>query len=94
MFDTYGVMPLRVKWHKHEKGIIKARLWDRDGDICYLCNVPMVYSAATIDHVVPLAKYGKDDMTNYRLVHPLCNIQKGNMTLEQFISSKEKAGVK
>lgn len=91
--DTYGEMPLRIKWHKHEKKTIKNRLWDRDGDICYLCLKPMHYGSATIDHVVPLAKFGKDDMTNYRLVHPLCNIQKGNMTLEQYKNAKEKAAV-
>lgn len=95
LLDKYGdEMPQRVKWHKHEKRGIVAALWARDGNTCYLCTKPLYYSAATIDHVMPLAKGGKDDMSNYRLVHPLCNIQKGNMTLEQFNKSKEMAGVK
>lgn len=85
---TYGEMPARVKWHKHEKATIIQQLWDRDGVICYLCLTPLSYNSATIDHVLPLSKGGKDIMSNYRLVHPGCNIKKGNMTLEQYEQSK------
>lgn len=89
--DKYGDMAMRVKWHKHEKNIIKQRIFERDGDVCYLCEQRIYYPTATIDHVVPLAKGGADDMSNYRLVHPLCNIQKGNMTVDQYLQAKEKA---
>lgn len=92
--NKYGGMPLRVKYYKHEKSYVVAALWKRDGEICYLCNKPMSYGEATIDHILPLAKGGGDNMTNYRLVHLPCNVQKGNMTMEQFNKSKEIAGVK
>lgn len=93
MSDKYGDMAQRVKWHKHEKLQIKSDLWDRDGQTCYLCNQPMTYRAATIDHVQPLAKGGKDDMSNYRLAHPLCNIQKGHLTLDEFRDAQARAAV-
>lgn len=87
--DKYGDLPMRTKYYKHEKNSILYQLWTRDGDICYLCGVAMDYQKVTIDHVLPLAKGGKDEMANYRLVHEFCNLEKGNMTLEQFAQSKE-----
>lgn len=82
--DKFGNLPLREKWFKHEKQAIRAQLWARDGGVCYLCNEPMNYRDASIDHEIPLAKEGKDDITNYRLVHPACNLEKGNMLLEVY----------
>lgn len=91
LYDTFGEdLAFRVKWHKHEKQAIVNKLWDRDGDICYLCNEQMKYREATIDHVVPLAKGGKDVMTNYKLTHPKCNLEKGNMLLEVYLKWREK----
>lgn len=85
LYDTFGEdLAFRVKWHKHEKREIVARLWDRDGDICYLCDQRMNYKTTTIDHEIPLSKGGKDDMSNYKLVHPACNLEKGNMILEVY----------
>lgn len=84
-------LPMRLSYHKHEKRWIVETLFKRDGNICYLCNMPIHEDVATIDHVVPLSKGGRDDSTNYKLVHPLCNIQKGNMTLDQFKALKQEA---
>lgn len=90
LYDTFGEdLAFRVKWHKHEKQEIKSKLWDRDGQICYLCNENMSYREATIDHVIPLAKYGKDDMSNYKLTHPKCNLEKGNMMLDVYIKWRQ-----
>lgn len=91
--DTFGfTLPQRLAWHKHEKNNILSILWDRDGEICYLCNNPMRYPHVTIDHVIPLHRGGKDNLSNYRLVHSLCNVQKGNMTVEDYRKAKEQAG--
>ncbi len=84
--NTFGYdLAIRTSWYKHEKLEIMANLWDRDGDICYLCSETMRYREATIDHVVPLAKDGADNMTNYKLTHERCNLEKGNMLLEVYI---------
>lgn len=91
MSDTFGdELARRVKWHKHEKMEIKNTLWDRDGQICYLCNESMSFREATIDHVIPLAKGGADDISNYKLTHPKCNLEKGNMLLEVYLKWREK----
>lgn len=89
---AYGYLPpSRYPLYKHEKEETKAYLWQRDGPMCYLCNGKMILTATTIDHVIPLSKGGRDDFTNYRLVHPTCNIQKGNLLLDDFLKAKEKA---
>lgn len=90
MFSTYGELPRRIKYYKHEKWRVITALFERDGDICYLCNKPMHLSGATIDHVMPLAKGGMDGMSNYRLTHLKCNVAKGNMTHEQFLNAPAK----
>lgn len=81
---VYGEIPMRASWHKHEKRAIVEQLWQRDGHICYLCYKPMEFRIVTIDHEVPLSKEGKDDISNYKLVHPACNLEKGNMLLEVY----------
>lgn len=44
---------------------------------------------ATIDHVVPLALGGKDDLSNFVAVHQQCNIRKGGRcpTSEEFAAA-------
>jgi hypothetical protein len=87
--DLFGEgLPFRTSWHKHEKMEIYARLWDRDGNICYLCEKELDYKTVTLDHVIPLSKNGKDRMDNYKLVHEYCNLQKGNMLLEDYRNTK------
>jgi 5-methylcytosine-specific restriction protein A len=91
MSDTFGdELSRRVKWHKHEKLQIKSDLWDRDSQVCYLCQENMSYREATIDHVIPLAKGGADNPSNYKLTHPKCNLEKGNMLLEVYLKWREK----
>ncbi len=84
IIDNYGELVIRKAWHKHEKRIIRDKLWERDGDICYLCYKPMEKIEATIDHVIPLCRNGKDDESNYKLAHEPCNVEKGNMLLEDY----------
>ncbi len=90
--DTFGEnLAFRTAWYKHEKEEIFARLWARDGNICYLCEQELDYRTVTLDHVIPLSKNGKDAMSNYKLVHEFCNLEKGNMMLEDY--RKTKAGM-
>lgn len=84
--DTFGeTIMIRANYYKHERRAIKNKLWDTEGDICYLCQQSMTYRQATIDHVIPLSKGGADDISNYKLTHPRCNLEKGNMLLEVYL---------
>lgn len=56
----------------------------RDEDMCRICGGPVDFtrhpphpSAATIDHVIPLAKGGEHSYGNTQLAHYKCNTAKG-----------------
>lgn len=78
----------RKAFYKHEKQNIIVALLQRDGNRCYLCNEHMEPELMTIDHVIPLHKKGKDDMSNYRLAHEKCNLEKGNLMVEDYLRLK------
>lgn len=57
----------------------------RDNGICWLCGKPCNIDAdsndneyPSIDHVVPISKGGKDEWSNIKLAHRLCNSLRGN----------------
>ena len=57
------------------------------GSVCYLCgdDIPggrhyLQPDALTIDHVIPVARGGSDDIENLRPAHRACNIRKGAPT--------------
>lgn len=57
---------------------------EKDG-MCYLCGEHIDNRKhASVDHVVPLARGGADDESNYDLAHIKCNNDKGEMLLETY----------
>lgn len=58
---------------------------------CHICGFPIDYSTrgeATsfeMDHVVPLAKGGKDAVENVRAAHKACNRSKGARVVPKII---------
>jgi 5-methylcytosine-specific restriction endonuclease McrA len=67
---------------KKSRARTKAKLellW-RDGRRCAICGRKIKdLDDLTIDHIVPLAKGGKNAMENYQLAHKACNEAKGSM---------------
>lgn len=69
--------------------IRKHRIHVRDGWTCQLCGDPIDQAvkvphplAATLDHVIPLAKGGAHSEANLQTAHFLCNSRKGDRVLE------------
>lgn len=56
----------------------KAEIFERDAGVCYLCGQALDVSDVEIDHVIPLARGGTNDLDNLRVVHPSCNRAKGD----------------
>ena len=61
-----------------------AALRRRDEDTCRICGKPVDFtrqppdpSAATIDHVIALARGGEHSLENTQLAHRRCNMRKG-----------------
>ena len=57
----------------------------RAGSACHICGDPIDYTlpwtdpmAFVVDHVVPLKRGGKDELSNARAAHALCNARKGS----------------
>jgi 5-methylcytosine-specific restriction endonuclease McrA len=68
-------------------------LWAKQDGLCALCDQPMLRSRfeaahatlwakhrATIDHIQPRSKGGRDEIENLQLAHATCNKIKGNKT--------------
>ena len=57
---------------------IKKKLY-RKNDACYRCGRPLlVFSHATLEHIVPLSQGGLDNQNNMALAHKKCNQDAGN----------------
>src|SRR3990167_11375172 len=61
----------------------KQRCYWRDGGICQLCEKPVSFAEATLDHVHPLTRGGKNRAKeNMIIAHKRCNDLKGPLLLE------------
>jgi 5-methylcytosine-specific restriction endonuclease McrA len=45
--------------------------------ICAICDEPVIYEPAHIDHIVPLARGGTHTSNNLQFTHARCNLAKG-----------------
>lgn len=55
--------------------------------ICYICKIKIPEEEyATIDHVNPKSKFGKDDRENLHCCCKRCNDDKGNFTYDEYIN--------
>jgi hypothetical protein len=66
------------------------RLRDRDGDNCLHCGKAMVFDgfhcdprAASIEHIIPIARGGGSKLFNLALAHRHCNIKRATKPLSQ-----------
>lgn len=70
---------------KKEFKEFKNKIIAEENRICYICNVRIPEDEhATIDHVNPKSKYGKDNRENLHCCCKRCNDDKGNMDIEQY----------
>src|SRR5215831_10857155 len=60
----------------------KRALFEKQGGVCLLC-AQRIESAEVgqVDHLIPLAKGGRDDKSNLALAHAQCNKEKHNKTI-------------
>jgi 5-methylcytosine-specific restriction endonuclease McrA len=60
----------------------RRALFAKQNGVCPCCMKPITSIAVgEVDHVVPLARGGKHDVTNFMLAHRQCNKEKHNKTL-------------
>lgn len=78
---TPRVEPLPLSQPKHRMPrALRAEVFDLHGQCCVYCGDP----ATTVDHVIPQAKGGTDDLENLRPACLPCNTSKGAKDLDQW----------
>lgn len=60
---------------------LQAAVFAEHGRVCHLCGRP---GSTTIDHLVPRARGGTDDLDNLRPAHQSCNSSRGAMILAEW----------
>jgi hypothetical protein len=67
----------------------KKALYARERGCCARCSTPLVLELrndSSVDHIVPLAAGGCNDLVNLQLLCETCNLQKGRRTQEALSS--------
>lgn len=91
-------MKLEEAWKKHGDRIFALRSLTRDyvpGSVryevlkrakwrCELCGTSSEVRALDVDHVVPVSRGGKNDLSNYQALCTTCNQNKGNRDATDF----------
>lgn len=68
---------------------VKKKVFERDGLKCALCGST---NKLCIDHIFPVSRGGFTTLNNLQVLCERCNIQKGNMTMEEFNKWKNRDG--
>lgn len=62
----------------------RQRVFERDGYTCQYCGSQLDQRNATIDHLIPLASGGLNELTNFVTCCRACNEKKANIPLAEF----------
>ncbi|MGY4366106.1 5-methylcytosine-specific restriction endonuclease McrA [Bradyrhizobium sp. LB1.3] len=72
---------------------LKRELWDKQNGICPCCFQMIDFAEnGEVDHMIPLAKGGVHDRSNFILAHSRCNRDKKDKTLEEHWDWRVKVG--
>lgn len=68
---------------------IKKKVFERDGCVCAICGQT---EKLCVDHIFPVSRGGFTKLDNLQVLCEKCNIQKGNMTMDEFKEWRENYG--
>jgi len=68
-----------------EKQILRQALHEREGGRCFYCSRRITRHRRCLDHVVPLAEFGRNSYRNLVSCCLECNSQKGERSAEEFL---------
>lgn len=78
--DSDREFPCAIERHKY-----RGKLMD-ENPVCFYCGEPVTWKRSTLDHVMPVARGGKDSISNVVLCCRPCNNAKADRTLDEWIS--------
>ena len=87
---------MKTKKTRKDKKLVKQKLIELYGSMCYYCDTKLPYNKLTIDHIYPVSKAGN---LNYRftscvLACEYCNVKKGDRIISIETFRKEIMGDK
>ena len=82
-------MKKSIKARKYISPAKRNQVYDRDGHACLCCGS---VDALTVDHIVPVAKGGDNDIDNLQTLCVECNVQKGSEIVDYRSASKMRPG--
>lgn len=65
---------------------LRAELYERDGGLCGLCDTPVRGNDFHLDHRHPRVRGGEDTRANLHVTHPICNLRKGALTVNEYLA--------
>ena len=67
------------------KQILRQALHEREGGRCFYCSRRITHHRRCLDHVVPLAEFGRNSYRNLVSCCLECNSQKGERSAEEHV---------
>lgn len=81
---TYTTTGSKKKNRKHYSADVRKMIYNNAGGRCQLCGRQIVYIEMTLDHVVPFAMGGADEVENLSCTCFTCNQFKGSILPDDF----------
>lgn len=63
---------------------VKKLLYDKANKCCQLCGRKLLFKDITLDHIIPLAQGGKDEVENLQIACVVCNRTKDMYLPDEF----------
>lgn len=65
------------KMSREKRERFKQHHYLRQNGTCALCFGFLPFTAATLDHIIPVTNGGSNDMSNFQVAHGICNSSYG-----------------
>lgn len=80
-YDRDGISPnelrkLRIEINGGQEPYTRRQIWDRDGGMCWICEIGADPNDYDIDHLRQIVLGGQDNPCNVAVAHPLCNVRR------------------
>lgn len=76
------ILPLKPKKNKPSRspipGVLRHEVFQRDGYRCRECGATNLETSLEVDHIIPVAQGGTDELKNLQTLCTACNRAKGN----------------
>lgn len=78
-------IPCKTKYKRiHFPEKTRGKIYRQAGGRCELCGRKILYSDMTVDHIIPIAMGGTNDMKNLQCACSACNSLKGSILPDSF----------